>query len=212
MCVAALSILLFNEGISYAETGKAVSEEVLGNAPSDLYIVAKHKVADLHFDKEISFDEEGYSVYFIDNNKGLFIGSGLNINNSDDKSVRLNVRKRSAGRSRIDATRKAEGLLYNYKISGDTLYMDEYFTVPAGNKWSFDDVKVNLYIPEGTTIHFDGTTENMFRRHYYNHNGNGWEWNSDSEDKEYIKSGDENYSWIMTEEGLKRRPERSEKE
>jgi phage shock protein PspC (stress-responsive transcriptional regulator) len=212
MCVAALSILLFNEGISYAETGKAVSEEVLGKAPSDLYIVANHKVADLHYDKEISFDEEGYNVYFIDNNKGLFIGSGLNINNSDDKSVRINVRKRSAGRSRIDATRKAEGLLYDYKISGDTLYMDEYFTIPAGNKWSFDDVRVNLYLPEGTTIHFDGTTENMFRRHYYNHNGNEWEWNSDSEDKEYIKSGDENYSWIMTEEGLKRRSERSEKE
>lgn len=208
MCVAALSILLFNEGISYAETGKAVSEEVLGNAPSDLYIVAKNKVADLHYDKEISFDEEGYNVYFIDNNKGLFIGSGLNINNSDDKSVRLNVRKRSAGRSRIDATRKAEGLLYNYKISGDTLYMDEYFTIPAGNKWSFDDVKVNLYIPEGTTIHFDGTTENMFRRqHYYN---NEWNWRWDGEDKEMVRSDSGDNNWIMTEDGLRRKSDRDE--
>jgi hypothetical protein len=174
--------------------------------------MSDHKVADLHYDKEISFDEEDYNVYFIDDNKGLFISSGLNINTSDDKSVRVNVRKSSAGRSRPDASRKAEGLLYNYRIAGDTLYIDEYFTIPAGTKWSFDNVRVNLYIPEGTTVHFDKTTENMFRRHYYNHNGNEWKWNSDSEDKEYVKSGDGNYSWIMTEEGLKRRSERSEKE
>jgi phage shock protein PspC (stress-responsive transcriptional regulator) len=212
VCVAALSILLFNEGITYAETAKTVSEEVIERAPANLYIMSDHKVADLHYDKEISFDEEDYNVYFIDDNKGLFISSGLNINTSDDKSVRVNVRKSSAGRSRPDASRKAEGLLYNYRIAGDTLYIDEYFTIPAGTKWSFDNVRVNLYIPEGTAVHFDKTTENMFRRHYYNHNGNEWEWNSDSEDKEYIKSGDENYSWIMTEEGLKRRPERLEKE
>jgi hypothetical protein len=212
VCVAALSILLFNEGITYAETAKTVSEEVIERAPANLYIMSDHKVADLHYDKEISFDEEDYNVYFIDDNKGLFISSGLNINTSDDKSVRVNVRKSSAGRSRPDASRKAEGLLYNYRIAGDTLYIDEYFTIPAGTKWSFDNVRVNLYIPEGTAVHFDKTTENMFRRHYYNLNGNEWEWNSDSEDKEYIKSGDENYSWIMTEEGLKRRSERSEKE
>jgi len=212
VCVAALSILLFNEGITYAETAKTVSEEVIERAPANLYIMSDHKVADLHYDKEISFDEEDYNVYFIDDNKGLFISSGLNINTSDDKSVRVNVRKSSAGRSRPDASRKAEGLLYNYRIAGDTLYIDEYFTIPAGTKWSFDNVRVNLYIPEGTAVHFDKTTENMFRRHYYNHNGNEWEWNSDSEDKEYLKSGDENYSWIMTEEGLKRRSERSEKE
>jgi hypothetical protein len=212
VCVAALSILLFNEGITYAETAKTVSEEVIERSPANLYIMSDHKVADLHYDKEISFDEEDYNVYFIDDNKGLFISSGLNINTSDDKSVRVNVRKSSAGRSRPDASRKAEGLLYNYRIAGDTLYIDEYFTIPAGTKWSFDNVRVNLYIPEGTTVHFDKTTENMFRRHYYNHNGNEWKWNSDSEDKEYVKSGDGNYSWIMTEEGLKRRSERSEKE
>ena len=183
MCVAALSILLFNEGISFAETAKTVSEQVIEKAPTELYIVSGHKVADLQYDKEISFDEEDYNVFFIDNNKGLYITSSLRIDNSGDNSLRINVRKRSAGRSRIDATNRAEGLLYNYNISGDTLYLDEYFTIPAGSKWSFDNVGINLYIPEGTEVHFDKTTENMFRRQ--NYNNEDWNWSWDGEDKEY---------------------------
>ena len=202
VCVAALSLLLFNEGITYAETAKTESEEVIERAPANLYILSNQKVADLHYDKEISFDEEDYNIFFIDDNKGLFIGSGLYINNSDDKSVRVNIRKRSTGRSRIDASRKAEGLLYNYKISGDTIFIDEYFTIPANTKWSFDDVRVNLYIPEGTEVHFDNTTENMFRRkHYYN---DEWNWRWDGEDKEMVRSNTGNNQWIMTEDGLRR--------
>ncbi|HBC77249.1 MAG TPA: hypothetical protein DCZ51_01395 [Bacteroidales bacterium] len=202
VCVAALSLLLFNEGISYAETAKTESEEVIEKAPANLYILADRTVADLHYDKEISFDEDDYNVFFIDDNKGLFIASGLNINNSDDNTVRVNIRKRSAGRSRIDAARKAEGLAYNWKISGDTIFIDEYFTIPANTKWSFDNVRVNLYIPEGTEVHFDKTTENMFRRqHYYD---DDWNWSWDGESKEMVRSNRGNNQWIMTEDGLKR--------
>jgi phage shock protein PspC (stress-responsive transcriptional regulator) len=203
--VAALSLLLFNEGISYAETSKNITEEIIEKAPSDLYIMAGNKIVDLNYDKEISLDEEDYNVFFIDGNKGLFISSRLNINNSEDNSLRVNVRKRSAGRSRSDAARKAEGLLFNHRISSDTVYIDEYFTIPAGTRWSFDDVRVSLYIPEGTEVHFDKTTENMFRRHYYDNND--WDWNSDSDDREYVRSGRGDYSWVMTEDGLRRKSE-----
>lgn len=117
--------------------------------------------------------------------------------------------KRSAGRSRTDASRKAETLVYNYKLSGDTLYLDEYFSIPSNNKWSFDNVRVNLYIPEGTAVHFDSTTENMFdRQHYYNED---WSWRRDGEGKEMVRSGNEENHWIMTEDGLRRRSESSEK-
>jgi phage shock protein PspC (stress-responsive transcriptional regulator) len=217
VCVAALSILLFNEGISYSETAKIVSEEVIEKAPKDLYIKADHKVADLHYDKDISFDQ-AYNVFFIDDNKGLYISSSLDINSSDDNSMRVNIRKRSAGRSRTDATRKADGILYNHRIAGDTIYVDEYFTIPAGTKWSIDDVTVKLFIPEGTSVHFDKTTEEMFRHRYYDEHNYNWNsdsddnWNSDSEGKEYVRSDSGDYSWIMTEDGLKKRSESSEKE
>lgn len=209
MCVAALSILLFNEGISYSESAKIASEDIIEKAPKDLYIMADNKVADLHYDKEISFDDD-YNVFFIDDNRGLYISSSLDINPSEDNSMRVNIRKRSSGRSRTDATRNADGLLYNHRISGDTIYVDEYFTIPAGAKWSVDNVTVKLFIPEGTAVHFDKTTEEMFRHRYYDEHNYNWNadsddnWNSPSENNEYVRSGNENYSWIMTEDGLRK--------
>jgi len=76
--------------------------------------------------------------------------------------------------------------------------------MPAGTKWSFDDVRVNLYIPEGTAVHFDKTTENMFRHHSY-HNDLNWSW--DAEDKEFDDSENREYFWVMTDDGLRRRSE-----
>ena len=209
MCIAALSILLFNEGISFSETAKLVSEEVVGKAPKDLYILSDNKITGLKYDKEISFDEENYSVFFSNDNKGLFISSSLIIDKSDDNTLKINVRKRSAGRSRTDGARKAESLVYHYRFAGDTLLLDEYFSIPQGNKWSADNVTVNLYIPDGTVIHFDKTTENMFRRqHYYN---DEWNWRWDGEDKEMIRSDSADNNWVMTEEGLRRQYDKAEK-
>jgi hypothetical protein len=201
--LAALSILLFNEGISFAETARSVTDEVIEKAPKDIYILAGKKVSDLQYDKEIAFDDEEYRVYFIDGNKGLFIGTDLNIYNSDDNSARLNVRKRSAGRSRLDAQMKAEEIIYNYRITGDTIRLDEYFTLPAGSKWSVDDVRVNLYIPDGTKVHFDKTTEDMFRQNYYRKDE--WDWSDGSRDMEYTRSDNGSFYWIMTDDGLRKR-------
>jgi phage shock protein PspC (stress-responsive transcriptional regulator) len=202
VCLAALSLLLFNEGISYSETGKALSEQVIEPAPRDIYFKSDRKIADLKYDKEISFDESDYNVFFSEDNKGLFISTELEIYNSEDNSIRINIDRRSVGRSRIDASRKAESIIYNYRISGDTIYFDEYFEVPSGTKWSFDDVDVELYIPEGIRVHFDRTTENMFRQHHRDEFD--WYSNSDTDRGVIRRQGNDSDAWIMTDDGLKR--------
>jgi phage shock protein PspC (stress-responsive transcriptional regulator) len=198
--IAALTMILFNEGISYSDTAKSLSSDIIAHAPENLYVVADHRVSDLKYDKEISIPDDEYTVYFTDDNRNLYIDSRLFFNHSDDRSVRIDVIKRSTGRSRMDASRKAEALQYNYKCSGDTIYLDDYFTVPSGNKWSADNVGVNIFIPEGTKVHFDGTTENMLRRHHHETE----EWTDGSESvTEYDRSSVSDHYWVMTEEGLK---------
>jgi hypothetical protein len=75
-------------------------------------------------------------------------------------------------------------------VNGDTLILDEYFTIPSGRKWSADNVGVNLYVPEGTVLKFDTSSENLLHRHYF------------YEDEDYSdftdgKSG--NRIWVFTE-------------
>jgi phage shock protein PspC (stress-responsive transcriptional regulator) len=198
--IAALTMILFNEGISYSDTSKSLSSNLISHAPENLYVVSDHRISDLKFDKEISLPDDEYSIYFTDDNRNLFIGTRLFFNQSDDKSARIDVIKRSTGRSRIDASKKAESLLYNYRLSNDTIFLDDYFSVPAGTKWSADNVGVNIFIPAGTKVHFDKATENMFRRHHHETE----EWMEGPESvTEYDRSSAGDHYWVMTGEGLK---------
>ncbi len=198
VCIAVLSLILFNEGIGFAETASTVSGTIVEKAPRDLYIVSDKKVSDLNYDEEITLPDNEYNVYLVKEDNSLSITTNLNINNFDDNSLKINIRKRSAGRSRTDAARKSEQLIYDYKISGDTLYLDEYFTIPEGEKWSFNNVGVNVYVPEGTIIHFDNTTRHMFN-HY--HRG---DWDGDYENFSYP-----DLQWEMTDHGLRRKSDDS---
>ncbi|NMC39238.1 MAG: PspC domain-containing protein [Bacteroidales bacterium] len=201
IAVAALSILLFNEGISYAETAKTGTEEVLQKTKGDIYIFGGNKLKDLKYDKEISFPDEDYNIYFTDDNRSLFISPSLRINSSNDEYVKINVRKRSSGRSRLNAAEKVEQLVYNYSVMGDTIFLDEYFTIPDERKWSFDNVVVNLYIPEGTIVHFTPDTEKLFRQYHYGDDDCCWDISDRTKKVEFEKH---QHEWVMTEDGLRK--------
>jgi phage shock protein PspC (stress-responsive transcriptional regulator) len=198
--IAALSMILFSEGISFAKTAKSSSQNIFTHSPDTLYIKADKKVSDLKFDKELSLKRKGYNVFINEEKKELYIRPYFNVINSDNDAARVEVKKRSAGRTEIEAANKTEGLLFNYSLSADTLRLDEYFTIPSGRKWSADNVGINLYLKKGTVLKFDQASENLFHTHSYGES----EENFTSKGK---KSG--NRSWILTDEGLKAFPSHS---
>jgi phage shock protein PspC (stress-responsive transcriptional regulator) len=194
MTIAVLAIILFNEGISFAETSKSSSWKILANSPDTLYIMADKKVSGLKYEKEISLRDEGYTVFINNVNKELYIRPQLNVNRSEENVTKVEVRKRSSGRTEADAQKRTEGLLYNYSVNGDTLVLDEYFTIPSGRKWSADNVGINLYVKEGTVLKFDSASENLL------HFNSGFGDNYRSESQRW-KSG--NRLWVFTENGIR---------
>lgn len=199
MSITALSIVLFTEGISFAETAKSSVETVMPHSPDTLYVKSDQKIADLKFEKEIALPHEEYSVYINDEKRELYIRPNLNVNRSDDKSTRVEIRRRSAGRTKMEAVKKAEGLLYNFSIKGDTLYLDEYFTSPAGRKWSADNIGINLYIPTGTILKFEKNPKLLLHSYFRN----------DSDEYRESRWESDNTLWVMTDDGLETLTENS---
>jgi phage shock protein PspC (stress-responsive transcriptional regulator) len=193
MIIAILAVVLFNEGISLAETARTSTQKSFAGVPDTLYIKAGSKAADLKFDKEINFRDDGYNIMINDDRKELYIRPYLKVFNSGNKSAMVELRKRSSGRNEIDAMKKTEDLVYNYSINKDTLFLDEYFTIPLGRKWSADNVGINLYLPEGSVIKLDQPSLKLLHsyisREYY-----------EAEDKE--TAGQSTDTWILTREGL----------
>jgi phage shock protein PspC (stress-responsive transcriptional regulator) len=190
--VAALAIIGFNEGVSFAETGKTTVETILPKSPDTLYITTDHKIANLKYDKQISFGHDAYSVFLNEEKKELYIRPYLSINLSGDKITRVEMRKRSTGRTEYEAIKKTEGIQYNYRLNGDSLNIDEYFTIPSGRKWSADEIRIHLFIPNGTVLKFDLPSRVMVHSHFIDGN------------EDYTESRWESGTgkWIMTQDGL----------
>jgi phage shock protein PspC (stress-responsive transcriptional regulator) len=193
MIIAILAVVLFNEGISLAETARTSTQKSFASVPDTLYIKAGSKAADLKYDKELNFRDDGYNIMINDERKELYIRPYLKVFNSGKKTAMVELRKRSSGRNEIDAMKKTEDLLYNYSIHKDTLILDEYFTIPSGRKWSADNIGINLYLPEGSVIKLDQPSLKLLHsyisREYY-----------EAEDEE--KAGQCTDTWILTPEGL----------
>jgi hypothetical protein len=193
MLIAILAVVLFNEGISFAETARSSAQKIFARTPETLYIKAGKKTSGLNIEKELNFREDGYNI-LIDNEKNeLYIRPYLKVYDSDNNIARVEIRKRSSGRNEIDAMKKTEDLIYNYNISGDTLILDEYFTIPPGRKWAADNIGINLYLPAGSIIKLDKPSLRLLHsyisREYY-----------DSESREWTDTGSD--TWILTEDGL----------
>jgi len=183
---AALSILLFNEGISFAETANSISKNYFKIVPDTVYVMPGKKISELPIDNEIIIPDNEYEVFISDTEKQVYIRTSLDFSPSGNNSAWVSVRKRSAGRSRMDAMEKAGRLQYNYDISGDTLFLDEFFTFPDNTKWSFDGVGITVYVPEGTVICMDKTTERQFHSYH---------------DDDFVSDQGKRF-WRMTEDGL----------
>jgi len=191
MSVAALSLILFNEGISFAQAGRTVSEAEINKVPSTLYIKANRKLSDRNYERELALKDDDYIVYINENRKELYITPYLNINNSGNQDASMNITRRSAGRTDIDARKRADELEFTYRMIGDTLFLDEYFMIASGRKWSADNVGINLYVPEGTRIKFDIGSEKLLHKRSHDK-----DWNINPGKK---SSG---ITLIMTEEGV----------
>jgi phage shock protein PspC (stress-responsive transcriptional regulator) len=195
MAIATLSIILFNEGVSFAERSSTTSRNILPYSADTLFVITGNKIGDLEYDKEFSLDDDDYSVFLVDYSKNIYIRPKLRVDVSDDNIAAIEVRKRSSGRTRKAATEKSESLIYNYRIENDTLYLDEYFRIPSGSKWTADFVTVSLLLPENTILYFDKPASGLLRdvsveneeRWYYNDAFPG------SIGGKY---------WILTEDGL----------
>jgi len=191
--LSALSLILFHEGINFNRIARTSTQIVMPHVPDTLYLTTGKKVADLKFNKEISFNHQRCAIFINDDQKELYIQPTLDINLSDDVS-KIEVIKSSSGRDRIDAKKKIEYLQYNYRFKNDTLLLDGYFTIPEGHRWSADNIHINLNIPEGTLLKFDKPAENLILPYY------------EFDDKEYSSLAwkeSEVKWWVMTDKGLK---------
>lgn len=122
----------------------------LDPAPETLWIAPRAKLDGISYDETASVDQ--FTFYLDSRSNMLRATPDLNIYGSENGSGFISVERRACSNSDIEARANARAIEYNWRFSGDTLYLDEYFSLPAGSRWNGSLVDIDISLPEGTEV------------------------------------------------------------
>ncbi|MCE2611760.1 PspC domain-containing protein [Flavobacteriaceae bacterium D16] len=102
----------------------------------------------------VTRDEEGNRLLYSDDIR-------FDIRKSEDSLAHIRIRKDANGNSFEDARERAANIDYDYVIQDGTLVMNNFLTTAYENKMRDQEVRIAVYLPEGTVVQLDENT----RRH-----------------------------------------------
>jgi hypothetical protein len=148
----ALAVILSLQLVVYADHERVEDRIMLSNPPDTLWIATGKKVSSLNYDDFASVDE--FCFYKNSSSKQLFGTVELNIFGSDTTAGWISVERVACSNSDLEASEKARAVDFNWNFRRDTLYLDEFFSLPAGERWNGSLVEVDVSLPDKTIIKF----------------------------------------------------------
>ena len=148
--LCALGVFLSLQLAVYAQSESVDQSVSLNPAPKTIWITSVKKQDELKYDKTSSVDS--YRFFLNTSEDKLYVTADLNIWASEDSTSSITVERRASSNNNREARDNARQVEYNWKFSGDTLYLDEYCSLPAGSRWNGSMVDIDLSLQEGTVI------------------------------------------------------------
>lgn len=122
----------------------------LDPAPKTLWIATGARVTEISYDETASVDH--FTFYLDKQNDRLHATPELNIYGNENGTGEISVDRWACSNSESEARARARKLGYNWSFSGDTLFLDEYFSLPDGSRWNGSMVDIDISLPEGTEV------------------------------------------------------------
>lgn len=166
MSIIGLVIIGLKQANEYAEDAIVQQSENLNITANDtLYLKMTHN--NLYSKQFGKHSNRWKPVYDQNDQKLLYLTDvELALKSTRDSVVSIRIEKSSRGNSYQNAKQRAEKIIYNYKMTGNTLELDSYLTTAFENKFRDQEVDLTLFIPEGTVLFADQNTYSFHRNHY----------------------------------------------
>ncbi len=183
----ALGVLLSLQLVVYGNHERIEDRLVLDNPPETLWIAPGKTVSSLKYDELASADN--FTFYKSSNPERLYCTADLSISASDTTTGYISVERIAHSNSENEAYLNARAIDFDWRYSGDTLYLDEFFSLPEGSRWSGSQVDIDISLPQNTVVKFVKGSDHtrwlfwmhnpdatMFRITQWNE-GEAWGWN-----------------------------------
>ncbi|MBI6120488.1 PspC domain-containing protein [Salegentibacter maritimus] len=166
LALVGAAIIGIQQATHRAFDGEQVVTETLPISANDTLYLAMQ--GNSNYSSSIYRSSE-FKIKYDENDEKVLYSSDVRliVKPTKDSLAKLEVIKSAEGKDYKEAKDRAENITYNTSFSGGELLLDGFFTSPAQYKFRDQEVKVTLYLPEGTTLFADNNTGSFHRNTDY---------------------------------------------
>lgn len=153
----ALGVLTINQFVAYSNTGKDITKQELAIVKNDTLSIRMRGSQD--FDIPLGRSNNYIQTRSTNGTKESILRNvRLIVRSTTDKNAYVVVEKRANGSSFQAAKDRAKTIAYNYDMVEGNLLLDGFFISGAGSRYMDQEVRVIVYVPEGSVIYADDNT------------------------------------------------------
>ncbi|WP_299157188.1 PspC domain-containing protein [uncultured Tenacibaculum sp.] len=149
-------------GIEYATThaynGASITKHSITYTKEEPLKLRVVNDDNIHYNHNLRNRNNAISVDINDKEMKYSNDINIDVRKSETGNAFVEIKKTSEGRRRSNANDNAETIQYNFKSANNTIVFDAFFLSEYKNMWKDEEIRVTLFIPEGTTIYFEGST------------------------------------------------------
>jgi phage shock protein PspC (stress-responsive transcriptional regulator) len=154
LSIVVLIAVTFLEVKEYSFTAKK-EDSVSMNLPKNQTLHLKAKQSPDDYIQAYFFDE-GMDVYTLPEYKDrYYFEPNLRIKKSTGENIYVEFEKIARGSTNQLAKDHSNTIVYEWNLQDSVLYIDPFFYQEQNGKWSFPELKMVLYLPEGQKICID---------------------------------------------------------
>jgi phage shock protein PspC (stress-responsive transcriptional regulator) len=167
--ILSLVVMGIRQATEHAFDAEVISKKELNIKANDTL-----KISMSGFDRYDNYYYKNHNNFrLIEDDNGRSIVSSdikLIVNSTTDSIAKITILKEASGSNYGSAKKRAENINYDYSFSNNELQLEAYHSTDAKNKYSDQEVRIIVYLPEGAILYTDQNTIKYQRSSYNNYN------------------------------------------
>ncbi|WP_242203594.1 PspC domain-containing protein [Aestuariivivens insulae] len=165
--VIMLTVFGIREASEHAFDERVIEKHELNISANDTLNI---KMVNNDLYKNTRYHRSSFKMGNNENGERVIYSSDLAIivKSTSDSLATLSIEKSADGRSFEKAIERARNIDYLYSFENNTLLLDSYFTTAVENKYSDQEIRLTLYLPEGSVLKSHPNSSSFFYSRGYN--------------------------------------------
>ncbi len=161
LSIIGLSIIGIKQATETAYKGSFIEEYLLETRSGDTLHLAMRGNKDFGYDlrqrnsPELKYLNEDEKVIYLSDIK-------VDVKSTSDSIGKIVIEKKAEGNNHLNAKKRAEAIDYDFSVENNRLNLNGFFTTDPKNKFRDQQIKVIIYIPEGTVFYADKNVNSFY--------------------------------------------------